>query len=128
MMESVLGTTFLVFVGITVILSGIAAFLMGNAIAETWRPWWHNVVYGALLAFATQFMKFALFDGIFIVESLVSSEGAPLGQALLSYVIDAAVLVAIALFAYRLTLSRKMVRQYPWLYERTGPFGWRAKH
>lgn len=127
-MEYVLGTSLLVFIGFTVMLSGVAAFLMGNAIAETWRPWWHNVLYGALMAFATQFIEFALFDGTFIVESLVSSQGAPLGQSIISYVVDAAVLIGIALVAYRLTLSRKMVRQYPWLYERTGPFGWRAKH
>ena len=127
-MESVLGTSLTVFIGMVVILAGGAAFLMGNAIAETWRPWWHNVVYGGLLAFATQFITFALFDGTFIVESLVTSQGKPLGLALVNYVIDAAVLIAIALVAYRLTLTQKMVRQYPWLYERTGPFGWRAKH
>jgi hypothetical protein len=127
-MEAVLGTSVAIFVGVTVILAGIAAFLMGNAIAETWRPWWHNVVYGALLAFGTQFMTFALFDGAFIVESLVSSEGEPVGVALASYLADAVVLIGISLTTFRLTLSQKMVRQYPWLYERAGLFTWRAKH
>ncbi len=127
-MEFVLGTSLPVFIGITVILSGFAAFLMGNAIAETWRPWWHNVLYGVLLAFATQFIEFSLFDGAFFIESLVSSEGKPLTQAVLGYLVDSAVLVGISLFAYRLTLAQKMVSQYPWLYERAGPFSWRAKH
>ena len=127
-MQAILGTSPAVFIGVTVILAGIAAFLMGNAIAETWRPWWHNVAYGALLAFATQFMAFALFDGAFVIESLVSSEGDPIGVSLASYLANAAVLIGISLIAYRLTLSQKMVRQYPWLYERTGLFTWRSRH
>jgi hypothetical protein len=126
-MEYVLGTSLLAFIGITVILSGIAAFLMGNATAEAWRPWWQNVAYGMLLAFATQFIKFALFDGAFVVESLVSTAGKPLGQAVVSYLVDAAVVTGVALVTYRLTLSQKMVRQYPWLYERVGIFSWREK-
>lgn len=127
-MEFVLGTSLPVFIGITVILSGFAAFLMGNAIAETWRPWWQNVAYGALLAFATQFIEFSLFDGAFFIETLVSSEGKPMAQAVLGYLVDSVVLIGISLFAYRLTLAQKMVSQYPWLYERAGPFTWRAKH
>lgn len=127
-MEAVLGSSPAVFVGVTVILAGIAAFLMGNAIAETWRPWWHNVVYGALLAFAAQFMTFSLFDGAFVIESLVSSEGEPIGVALVSYIANAIVLIGISLIAYRLTMSQKMVRQYPWLYERNGLFTWRSRH
>jgi hypothetical protein len=43
-------------------------------------------------------------------------------------VIDAAVLMLIAAFAFRLTRARKMVSQYPWLYERVGVFGWRSRH
>lgn len=127
-MESVLGTSIEVFVGITVILSGGAAFLMGNALAETWRPWWQNVAYGALLAFATQFMIFALFGGAFVLDSVASSDAKPMDQAIISYLVDAAVIIVISLASYRLTLSRKMVRQYPWLYERTGLFSWRARH
>jgi hypothetical protein len=34
---------------------------------------------------------------------------------------------AILLAAYYLTRARKMVQQYPWLYERRGPFGWRER-
>lgn len=112
---------------LTLVLFGGAAALMGNAIAETWRPWWQNIAYGALLGVADEFLGFALFDGPFFVDSLVSSDGGPLGPALLDYVIDAVIISAIALLAYRITLARKMVSQYPWLYERAGLFGWRAK-
>jgi hypothetical protein len=45
--------------------------------------------------------------------------------SIIGYVTHAAVLILIALAAHRLTRARKMVNQYPWLYERTGPFGWR---
>ncbi len=36
--------------GVSLVLFGFAAFLMGQAIAETWRPAWQNVGYGLLLA------------------------------------------------------------------------------
>ena len=44
---------------------------------------------------------------------------------LVAYVIGTAVLVGIAFVAYRATQAHKMVTQYPWLYERAGPFSWR---
>ena len=51
-------TVFLIF---TVLIAGGAAFLMGQAIAATWRPIWQCVSYGILLGFAERFMVFALF-------------------------------------------------------------------
>ena len=63
---------------LTIVMFGGGGFLMGQALADTWRPWWQILPYSALLAF-------------------------------------------------RLTLARKMPAQYPWLYERAGPFHWRAK-
>jgi hypothetical protein len=112
---------------LTFILFGGAAVLMGNAIADTWRPWWQNVVYGFLLAVADEFLGFALFGGPFFVDSLVSSDGGPFWPAFLAYLVDAVIISAISLFAYRVTLARKMVTQYPWLYERAGLLGWREK-
>jgi hypothetical protein len=44
------------------------------------------------------------------------------------YLIDLVVLLSIGLFAYHATRARKMVSQYPWLYRRSGLFGWRAWH
>lgn len=112
-MNELLGASLPVFVGITVILFGGAAFLMGQALAETWRPAWQNVLYGALLAIGDRFIIYALFGG-----ELLSVWG---------YLLHAAVLIAIALTAYRITRAWRMVRQYPWLYERTGLFTWREK-
>ncbi|MEX2008765.1 MAG: DUF6867 family protein, partial [Dongiaceae bacterium] len=107
-MENLLGTSWPVFVGLTVVLFGGASFLMGQALAETWRPAWQCVLYGAMLGAADRFLNFALFDG-----ELLTITG---------YVIHSAVLVAIAFAAHRLTQAHKMVAQYPWLYERAGLF------
>jgi hypothetical protein len=112
-MAAILGASWPVFVGITVILFGGAAFLMGQALAETWRPAWQNVAYGALLACGDRYITFALFQG-----ELLSISG---------YLIHSVVLIAISLFAYRITRAHRMVTQYPWLYERTGLFSWREK-
>ncbi|WP_348981071.1 DUF6867 family protein [Azospirillum sp. TSO5] len=31
------------------------------------------------------------------------------------------------LTAHRIAIARRMVNQYPWLYETAGPFGWRER-
>jgi hypothetical protein len=125
--EWLLGTTVPVFIGASVILAGGTAFMMGQAIAQAWHPWWHNILYGALLALASQFLTYALFDGSFIVASLVSSEAPPFDTGLSGYVMNVIVLVLVSLFAFRVTRARLMVKQYPWLYERVGLFRWRDR-
>ncbi len=112
-METILGTTIGVSIGLTLILMGFAAYMTGQAMAITWRPIWHLGIYGMLLGFADRFLIFSLFQG-----QLLSPVG---------YLIDTAVLIAISLFAYRFNQARKMASQYPWLYERVGLFGWRQK-
>lgn len=113
-LEESLGVSLNVFLGLTVGVMGFAAFATGQAIARTWKPVWHAVIYALLLGVGDRFLTFALFDG-----ELLSSG---------SYLIDTSVLLAITLLGYRLNLARQMVRQYPWLYRRTGPFTWRRKH
>jgi hypothetical protein len=112
-METMLGTTPGVFVGLTVILFGGAAMATGDALAGTWRPFWHAVPYALLLAAGARFLTFALFDG-----ALLSLPG---------YAIGAAILLGLAAVGYRRKQARRMVRQYPWLYERSGVFSWRDK-
>ena len=108
-----LGNDVGVFIGLTLALFGGAAFMTGQALAQSWRPAWHAVPYGLLLAVADRYLGFALFDG-----DLLSISG---------YIIAAAVLTAVTLVAFRATQARVMVRQYPWLYERAGLFAWREK-
>lgn len=105
------GTSIGVFIGLTVVLGGGAAILTGQAIAGTWRPAWQVMFASLGLGFADRFLVFALFDG-----ELLSAGG---------YLFDTAVIMSLGLVAYRLSWVRNMVTQYPWLYERAGP--WRIR-
>src|SRR5512144_1050186 len=107
MTQALLGSSFGVFFGVTAVLAGFAAFMAGQAVANTWRPYWQLLVYCALLGVAARFLIYALFNG-----DLWSLSG---------YLIGIGVLILIATFAFRLTRARRMVFQYPWLYKRTGP-------
>lgn len=103
-----------VFIGLTVVLFGGAAYITGQTVASSWKPVRTVVLYTVLLALGNRFLVFALFDG-----QLLSVPG---------FLLDLVVLLAISLMAYRLNKARKMVSQYPWLYERSGPFSWRDRH
>ncbi len=107
-MEALLGTSLGVFIGLTVIIVGFAAWMTGQALALTWKPFWHALIYCVLLGFADRFLTFGLFGG-----ELLSLSG---------YLIDTAVLSAIALVGFRFNRARALVRQYPWLYRRSGLF------
>ena len=100
-----------VYFGVTICIAGWAAYMMGQALASTWRPMWQVILYSILLGLADRFIVFALFDG-----ELLSISG---------WLIDTATLMLIGLLSYRSTQARKMVSQYPWLYRRSGPFSWR---
>ena len=112
-MEQMLGTSIPVFIGMTVGLFGFAAYMTGQALANTWQPAWKVVPYGVLLALGDRFLIFALFEG-----ELLSLTGV---------VVDAMVLIVMTALAYRVVQVRKMVSQYPWLYESAGPFDWRQR-
>ncbi|MCW9039369.1 MAG: hypothetical protein OQJ76_02650, partial [Rhodospirillales bacterium] len=100
-------------VGVTFILMGWCAYMTGKAIAGTWRSPWQVVVYCTLLGLMDRFLIYALFEG-----ALLSLTG---------YIIDTAILIAFGLISFRATQARKMADQYPWIYERSGLFGWRTK-
>jgi hypothetical protein len=112
MIVPLLGVTWGVFIGITVIMFGLAALMTGQALARTWRPFWHGVPYAMLLAVGARFLAWSLFDGHIMLTG---------------WLIDAAVLLLLIALAYRTTRARQMVTQYPWLYERAGIFSWREK-
>jgi hypothetical protein len=112
-MDALLGTSNLVFIGLLKLLWCGAAIKTGHAIADTWRPVSHCVIYGVFLGAADRLLGFLL-----VGSELLSVTG---------YLVDTAVLMLVALVAYRATRAHKMTSQYPWLYERTGPFGWRGK-
>ena len=108
-----LGEDPLVFIILTGVLGGGAAWLSGRAVAETWRPAWIAAAAGLGLALATRFLTYGLFDG-----ELLSLAG---------YLRDGTFLALVGLLAWRMRLAAKMTAQYPWLYEPAGPFSWREK-
>lgn len=112
-MEAILGAGPWTFLFNTVILMGFAAFMTGQAQANAWRPMWQIVPYGFMLGLADRFFSWGLGSGV--------------GLSITGYIIDTAYLFGVAMIAYRMTLTHKMVSQYPWLYERSGLFSWRAR-
>jgi hypothetical protein len=112
-MNALLGTSFGVFIGVTVIIIGGAAVMTGRALADGWKAPLQVVFAGFGLALADRFLIYALFGG-----ELLSLSG---------FVIDFAVITALALLAHRLTVVHKMVAQYPWRYERASLWTYREK-
>jgi hypothetical protein len=107
--ERSLGVFFLV----TVLMGGAAAWLAGRAVAASWRPWWHVVMFMLILGLAVRFIHFAVF-----------------GSKLLSlhyYLVDAGVCLGAGLVGFRWMRARQMVASYSWINERAGPFGWRRR-
>ena len=102
-----------VYVLVTMLMGGLAAWLAGRAIARTWRPFWHLFFYMALLGAAVRFVHFALFE-----EPLLS-------PAL--YAVDTVYLLLIGALAWQMTRAAQMTTQYYWLFERTSPLTWRAR-
>jgi len=102
-----------VFILVTVLMGGLAAYASGKAIAQTWRPFWHVPLYMLAIAGAVRFFHFALFE-----ETLLS---------LTSYVVDFTIAFLAASLGYRLVRARQMAVQYGWLFRRRGPFGWRLE-
>jgi hypothetical protein len=110
-MSDLLGTSVGVFIGLTVALFGLAAFRAGQALAEGWRPARDAVLAALGLMIADRFLAATLFASPALSVSAA--------------VVAAFYLAAVTLFAWRATLARKMVRQYPWLYRPAGLLGWR---
>jgi hypothetical protein len=102
-----------VFVLITVVLGGGAAFLAGRAIAETWRPSWQIVAYSFILGAAVRFFHFALFEG-----TLLSAH---------YYLIDSLVCLALGFLGFRAARAAQMITQYRWINEAEGRLRWRRR-
>ncbi len=112
-MEAVLGTSLSVFLGLTAVVFGLAAFLTGQALANTWKPVRQLLGYCLLLGVANRFLTWGLYQG-----DLLSLPG---------FLVGTMVLTAIALAGFRLRQVWKMVHQYPWLYRRTSPWSFRER-
>ena|ERR1700680_723750 len=107
----ILGTTYPVFIGVTIICMCGCSIMMGRALAEAWRPARHALPYALLLGVADRVIIHTLFGG-----DIASVSG---------FIIDTYFILLAALVTYRYTLATQMVRQYPWLYRRFLILGWR---
>ncbi len=112
-MIELLGTSLAVFIGFTLVFTGGAAIMTGRALADGWQPVWHVLVACLGLGLADRFLIYALFGG-----RLLSLSG---------FLIHLLVIMVMALIAYRITLVRKMVNQYPWRYEQVSLWSYREK-
>jgi hypothetical protein len=102
-----------VFLILTVIIGGGAAFLAGRGLARSWKPFWRIFFYMALLAAAVRFFHYALFDGRLLSPYY--------------YLVTYVVLLIAACLGFRAMRTTQMVTQYRWLYERTSPLTWRDR-
>lgn len=101
------------FLFVTVVMGGWAAWMTGRAIAITWRPFWNLALYMLILGAAVRFIHFALFGGTLL--------------SLHYYIVDTIVVFIIGSLGFKYYRARLMTSQYRWLYERTGPFSWKEK-
>ena len=102
-----------VFLLISVLLGGGAAWLAGRAVAATWRPWWQVAFYMLILAVAVRFLHFALFEATLLSPHY--------------YLVDLTVCLAFGFLGFRMTRASQMVTQYGWINARAGAFSWRRR-
>lgn len=105
--------SFGVFILVSVLMGGGAAYLSGRAIAGTWRPLWQVVLYMLVLGGAVRFMHFALFGGTLLSPHY--------------YLVDTLICLGFGWLGFRTTRVGQMATQYSWLYARSGWLEWRLK-
>ncbi len=102
-----------IFLLLTVILGGGAAFMAGRSLATDWRDVKQLMIFMIPLGFGVRFLHFALFQ-----QNLFSLQ---------YFITHTAILMVLAYLGYRMKRVSQMVTQYPWLYERSGILTWRNK-
>ncbi len=101
------------FLLVTVIMGGWAAWRAGNAIAKAWKPSWTLIPYMLMLGLAVRFIHFALFEATLL--------------SLHYYLVDTAVITVFAWLGWRHERTNAMARQYAFAFEKAGLFTWRRK-
>lgn len=109
--EFVLGSSFAVFAGFTLLCMGSCGVLVGINLARQWQPARKLVPYALALGLLDRVLGHALFG-----SDLFSATG---------FAIDTYVVLMAALLAYHRVLARLLVRQYPWMYRHFLIIGWR---
>ena len=107
----------LIWLAVTLILGGAAAFAAGRAVAQSWRGLPLAAFYAALLAGAACFLSYALFAVSAIplqalAAALVEGEFLKLPGLLAVWFATFALLAAIAAFGWANTRRSMMAKQY----------------
>jgi hypothetical protein len=102
-----------IFLLVTVVLGGGAAWLTGRAIALGWRPWWHVLGYMLLIGAAVRFLHMSLFGGTLLSPYF--------------YAVDTGFCLAFGLLGFRLMRVSQMVECYGWINDRAGLWWWRRR-
>jgi len=102
-----------IFIILTCVLGGGAAYAGGRALALGWRPYSLLFVYMLIFTCGIRFLHYALFE-----SELLS---------LKYYISHGLVIEGLAALGYRMTMARQMVEKYPFAYERSSLLTWRAK-
>lgn len=103
-----------VFVLVTVLLGGGAAWRVGRTVARAWRSMLVLPFYILMLGAAVRFIHYALFNGTLLSGWF--------------FFVDYVVLLAVAMLGFRVTRAGQMSRQYRWAFDRAGPLGWKMRH
>jgi hypothetical protein len=101
------------FVLVTIVMGGAAAWQMGRAVAQTWRPFTILPVYVTLLTCGVRFVHFAMFQGTLL--------------SLHYFVVDFMMLFIATMIGWRMQRAQQMRTQYSFAFEGSGPLSWRRK-
>jgi hypothetical protein len=101
------------FASVTLFLGGMAAWQMGRAIAQTWRPYLIVPFYAVLMALAVRFIHFALFEGKLL--------------SLQYFLADYVILLLAGSIGWRMMRAKQMGTQYSFAYETSSFLTWRRK-
>jgi hypothetical protein len=101
------------FILVTIVMGGGAAWQMGRSIAQTWRPFAALFLYAALLTCGVRFIHFAMFQG-----ALISPQ---------YYLVDYVVVFVFAVLGFRKRRAEQMASQYAFSFSASGPLSWKRK-
>jgi hypothetical protein len=101
------------FVLVTIVMGGAAAWQTGRSVAQTWRPFAILPLYIALLNLGVRFIHYALFEGTLLSPYY--------------YAIDFVVLMITAAIGWRMRRAQQMRTQYSFAFTGTGPLSWKRK-
>ena len=116
------GQEIAIWLAVTLALGGPAAAASGRALALGWRAFGVAFIYAAMLAAATDFLCYALFQvstlPIFAAaERIAAGEIFAAAALLAGFAATFAILLAFAYAGWRIARARRMSAQYPFLTE-----------